>query len=66
MKPRTYSLVTAIIFVLIALLHGLRLLRGWFAEIGGWEVPMWLSWIAFGIAGYLAYSGLKLAKRSTA
>jgi len=31
MTPRTYSLIAGIIFSLVALLHALRLLRGWLA-----------------------------------
>ncbi len=32
---------------------------GKFAAIGGWTVPMWVSWIAFVVAGGLSYFGLR-------
>ena len=45
MSRRAYLLITAIIFSLIALLHLVRIVFGWSAVIGGWSVPMWLSWV---------------------
>ena len=64
MTQRTFSKVAGVIFLLIAILHALRLAYGWPAVIGGWAVPMWLSWAALIIAGYLAYQGFRLSKRS--
>lgn len=49
--------VTALIFLAIAVLHGLRLYYGWGAIVGGWLVPMWLSWAAVLVAAYLAFQG---------
>lgn len=63
MTQRTYSLVTGIIFSLVAFLHVLRLLRGWNVVIGDLSVPVWTSWIGLAIAGYLAYEGFKLSRR---
>jgi hypothetical protein len=54
MSRRAYLLVTAIIFSLVALLHLARIVFGWSAVIGGWSVPMWLSWIALIVTGALA------------
>ena len=62
MAQRTFSLITAILFLLIALLHALRLLRGWHVTIGDIVVPVWVSWIGLAIAGYLAYQGVKLSR----
>ena len=31
--------------------------------IGGWSVPMWVSWIGLVVAGGLAFFGLRLAER---
>ena len=61
MAQRTFSLVTAVLFFLIALLHASRLLRGWQVTIEGAVVPIWISWIALAIASYLAYEGFRLA-----
>lgn len=62
MKQKTFNLVVGVIFLLIALLHVLRLLWGWEAAIGGWEVPMGLSWVALVVSGYLAYTAFRLGK----
>jgi len=65
MTQRTFAFVTAILFSLIALLHAVRLLRGWHVTIGDIVVPVWVSWIGLVIAAYLAYEGFRLSKRPT-
>lgn len=62
MSQKTFSRVSGTIFALIALLHLLRIVYAWEAVIGGWMVPMWLSWVALVIAGYLGYSAFRLAR----
>lgn len=62
MDQKTFNGVVGVIFLLIAVLHALRLLYGWSAEIGGWMVPMWFSWVALVIAGYLAWSAFRLKR----
>ena len=64
MSQKTFLLTVAAFFSLIGLLHLLRLVFGWEAIIGGLIVPMWASWVAILVAGYLAYEGLRLGKRS--
>ena len=65
MTQRTFSLITAVLFFLIALLHAVRLLRGWQVTIEGAVVPIWINWIGLAIAAYLAYEGFRLAKTKT-
>ena len=65
MTQRTFSLITAVLFFLIALLHAVRLLRGWQVTVAGAVVPIWLSWIGLAIAAYLAYQGFRLARTKT-
>ena len=62
MNQKSFNLITALIFLVIAILHLLRIVFGWSAVIGGWEVPQWVSWAAFLVAGYLAYEGFRLSK----
>ena len=57
MRKGTYMRATALIFLAIAVLHGLRLYFGWDAVVAGWEVPRWLSWGAVVIAAYLSWQG---------
>ena len=65
MTQRTFSLVTAVLFSLVALLHGVRLLHGWQLTIEGAVIPVWISWIGLAIAAYLAYQGFLLSKTAT-
>jgi hypothetical protein len=65
MSRRAYLLITAIIFSLIALLHLVRIIFGWSATLGSWNVPMWLSWVALIVTGALAYFGFSLAMQSS-
>ncbi|OGN03550.1 MAG: hypothetical protein A3A98_02285 [Candidatus Staskawiczbacteria bacterium RIFCSPLOWO2_01_FULL_40_39] len=59
MLNNTYRKITGVVFLAITALHALRLIYGWEAMIGGWAVPIWLSWFAIIFAGWLAWSGLK-------
>jgi uncharacterized membrane protein len=65
MTQRTFSLVTSVLFFLVALLHAVRLLRGWHVTIGDVVIPLWVSWIGLAIAAYLAYQGFQLARAKT-
>ena len=64
MDRKTFSLVAGVIFGLVSLAHLLRISMAWPVTIGGWGVPMWLSWVAFIGAGGLSYFGLRLANHS--
>ncbi len=64
MSQKIFSLVAGLIFLLIAVMHGLRLAFRWEVVLNGWSAPMWVSWLALVIAGFLAFEGLKLGGRS--
>lgn len=62
MKSKTVFLMNIVLFDLIALLHLLRLLFGWQANLAGFSIPLWLSGVAVVVAGVLAwlnYNALK-------
>ena len=59
MDQKTFTLLAGVIFAVVALLHLLRVYMGWSVVIGDWTVPMWVSWIAFVVAGGLSYFGLR-------
>jgi hypothetical protein len=61
MAQRTFSLITAVLFLLIALGHALRLLFGWHVTVENVVLPLWISWIGLAVASYLAYLGFKLS-----
>ena len=48
--------------MVIAILHLLRIVFGWSAVIGGWEVPEWVSAVAFVVAGFLTYESIRLSQ----
>jgi len=63
MNQKTFSLVATVIVLLVGLMHTLRLFLGWHAEVNGWSVPSWVSWVALVLALYLASEGIGLARR---
>jgi len=64
MPKRNYLSVVSFIFLVIAVLHVLRLLGSWEAVIGGTVIPIWVSWLAVLLAAFLAWQGFKMAKSS--
>jgi hypothetical protein len=53
-----------VLFGLGAVVHLLRLVMGWPIVLGGWAVPVWVSWLGLLLAGFLAYEAFRLASRS--
>jgi hypothetical protein len=51
---RPFTIVAAIIFAVVALVHLLRLMYGWVVNIAGGNLPMWTSVLGLVIAGVLA------------
>ncbi len=64
MSQKTFSLVVSLVFLLIAVMHALRLALRWEAVVNGWSVPMWVSALALLIAAYLAFEGLMFGRRN--
>ena len=50
-------MVTATLFLVVALMHLLRIIFGWSVEIGCLSIPFWASWLGVLVAGTLAYFG---------
>lgn len=62
MDRKTFFVATSVVFSLVTIVHALRIIRSWEAVIGGFTVPIWVSWLAVVIAGTLAYQSFKLGK----
>ncbi|MBI2123841.1 MAG: hypothetical protein HYU04_01210 [Candidatus Wildermuthbacteria bacterium] len=62
MNQKTFSLVAGTIFLIIGVLHVARIIFGWEAVIGGWQVPMQLSWVAAVAGLYLGFQGVRYGK----
>lgn len=61
---KAYYVTVASIFTIIAVFHLIRAIQGWEAVIGGVVVPIWVSWAAVLIAGYMAVRGFQLSRAS--
>jgi hypothetical protein len=62
MSKNTFSTLAGAIFLIVAVVHALRLFFKWEVIVAGWLVPTWLSAVALVLAGYLAYEGFRLSK----
>ena len=51
--PSKYVVVSGVLFGLIALVQAVRALNQWPVQVAGFEVPMWVSWVAMVVAGSL-------------
>ena len=65
MKSKVYLMVSGSLFALVALLHLLRIVFNWQAVIGGWTVPMWLSWIGLAVTATLCVWAYGLVRAGT-
>ena len=59
MTQQTFTRIAGAIFVLITLMHALRLLLGWNVMINGCAVPHAVSWLALAIFGGLSVAAFK-------
>lgn len=55
-SERTLLTIAGTVFLIVAILHFLRLVFSWQVALGGFEIPVWLSWFGFLVTLYLSYS----------
>ena len=60
-KDKFVSVVSGL-FLIIGIIHVLRLLNGWEVQIASATIPMWASWAGVLVAFYLAFTGFRLVK----
>ena len=63
MNLESFSLIAAIVFSCVSLIHLIRILFSGNVLIENWEVPMSISIVGFIVAAYLAYKGFQLSSR---
>lgn len=63
MNRKTYYNTVALVFLIVAILHLLRAINGWEATIANNIIPIWVSWVAVLVAGYLSLRGFGLARQ---
>ena len=54
-----YVVVSGLVFGVIALLQAFRALMQIPAQVGGFEIPVWASWVAVAVAGSLCVWAFK-------
>jgi hypothetical protein len=59
--PKVFCVWTGILFAVIAIFHLLRAAYEIPVTIGTWSVPIWLSYLAFVVVGYLGFAGFHFA-----
>src|SRR5262245_42890514 len=62
MSPKSFLLLAAVIFTIVAVLQLSRAVAGWDITVGTAVVPLWASWVAAVIAGILAWLGFGAAR----
>ncbi len=65
MSSKTYSTVSAVIFLLIGIVHLVRLAIGFTFQIGSMDLPRWASAGGAIVTLFLAWWGFKAARAST-
>lgn len=63
MKASLYLYASGCIFGVVGIGHLIRALLGISVAVGGWEAPMWLSWIGCPAALLLCVWAFALARR---
>lgn len=62
MNKNIYLIVTGMIFVLVAVLHLLRLINQWPVQIGLASIPLWVSCVALLLASILFFWAFLLVR----
>ena len=55
MSKQTFVIVAGCIFTLMGVVHLIRAALGWGILIGGWALPLWMSWVGGIVLLLLAY-----------
>ena len=63
MTEKTFLMISAAIFGVVAVVHLVRILMDWSVVIDGWTIPMWVSWVGLIASGGLSYYGATLARQ---
>jgi len=63
-RERMLLLIAGSVFLLVAILHLVRIAFGWEIILGTVVLPVWISWLGVILPGYLAYSSYHFALRT--
>lgn len=59
MTRKPFSILAVFVFVIVAVLHVVRVVFGWEVIINGAKIPMWVSLLGVAISGVLAFGVLR-------
>jgi hypothetical protein len=59
MSHSFYMATSGVIFIFVALVHGIRAFYGWEVMFHTWEVPIWISWLAALIGFLMALTAIR-------
>jgi len=62
-KKIRYIKIVSTLFIVVFILHFLRIINKWDFVISGYQVPMWISWVAVVLLGYLVIRGLSYGNK---
>ncbi len=62
MTARSYSVLAAAIFTVVAILQLVRAGGGWPVTVGDMGLPVWASWVAGIVAAVLAWLGFTASR----
>ena len=62
MSNKAFFLIAGTVFGIVAIAHLLRIFTTLPVTIGGWTVPMWVSWVGVLVAGAMSFFGLRFAR----
>jgi hypothetical protein len=63
MRTKAYVTASATIFLIVSVVHLLRLMEGWPVSVGSLNVPMWVSVLAVLASAGAGVWGLTLLRR---
>ena len=64
MKSNAYLRLSAAIFAVVAVAHAVRAVRQSPLRFGSTDIPVWPSWIAVVVTGFLSAWGFSAARKS--
>lgn len=61
LSSKMFYKVAGTVFAIVGLVHLGRVLLGWSLVLGPYNIPAWLSLVAFVVLAYLSFNAFKLS-----
>jgi len=62
LNQKEFDTTIGFVLLIVAVIHLLRALQQWEFLVDGYNISLWVSWIIFLGAAYLAYNAFRLSK----